>query len=338
MTTYITKLTIALPLLAACSHSYAAFFIAEAPPSEITEEAKAEHEPFPWFTGPLLTPSGHVVPTGHYNIEPYQFITTNYGLYDANWHTHSTPNIYTLNTQTFIQFGLPWKSDFTIVPAWSWNHRHGASHWVLNDMIFGLDFELLSDERGKWWPAIKLGLRATIPTGRYQKLHPKSKGTDIGGTGSWLPTVGLTMSRLFWWGGNYFFNPRLSAHYTIPNSVHVKNFNTYGGGHHTRGTVYPGQTLNVLFGFEISLSQNWAIAHDISYLHTNKTRFKGRKGATAGVPNQIGLPSSEQWSLAPAIEYNWTENYGVIAGAWFSFAGRNIPEFASAVIAVNVYH
>jgi hypothetical protein len=95
--------------------------------------------------------------------------------------------------------------------------------------------------------------------------------------------------------------------------------------------------LTVLFGFEISLSQRWAIANDIQYVHTNKTRFKGRKGATRGVANRVGRPSSEQWSLAPAIEYNWSDDYGVIAGVWFTFAGRNTIEFTSGVIAVNIY-
>ena len=125
--------------------------------------------------------------------------------------------------------------------------------------------------------------------------------------------------------------------YTIPNSVHVKGYNLYGGGHHTRGTIYPGQSLVVLFGFEISLTQRWAIANDIQYLHVNKTHFKGRKGKTNGVKNVVGFPSSEQFSLAPAIEYDFSAYVGVIAGVWFSVAGRNALDFASGVVAVNIY-
>jgi hypothetical protein len=29
----------------------------------------------PWFTGPLLTGSGHVIPVGHANYEPYLYWT-----------------------------------------------------------------------------------------------------------------------------------------------------------------------------------------------------------------------------------------------------------------------
>ncbi len=338
MTSSRRKEILVLGLLSRCVFGYADSFLADNPPSEAIIETKKEKEPIPWLTGPLLTPAAYVVPNGHYNIEPYLFITTNYGIYDAEWHAKTIAKDYNIITQIPVQFGMPWDCDFTIVPAWSWNHTDGASHWVLNDLQFYLDYQLLYDQKGKWWPAIKLELGASVPLGRYRKLNPRAKATDIGGVGSWLPGAAITMSRLFWWGGHFFFIPRLNIQYTIPNSVHVSDISIYGGGKHTRGKVYPGQILHVLFGFEISLSQRWAIANDFSYMHINKSRFKGHAGTTAGMPNRVGLPSSEQLSLAPAIEYNWSENYGVIAGAWFSVAGRNIPEFASAVIALNIYH
>lgn len=305
---------------------------------EKTEKHKPKKEPTPWLTGPLLAPSGHVIPNGHYNIEPYEFVNTLYGVYDKHWDTHeSKHNFYNLQTSTPIQIGMPARLDFTFAPQWSWNHTHGASHWVLNDMPWGFDVQLLSDKQGKWWPAIKLALRANFPFGKFQKLDPKEKGTDLGGTGSWEPGFGIIMSHLYWWGGHIFFAPRLSIEYTIPNAVHVKGLNAYGGGHHTNGTVYPGQQLQCIFGFEIALSQRWAIAHDIQYVHVSKTRFRGHKGKTAGVPNVVGLPSSEQLSIAPAIEYNWNAYVGIIAGAWFTVAGRNAAEFATGVVAINIY-
>ncbi len=325
----------ALSLLIAGFLAFANTLIAE---SEKPPAISGAAVPFPWFTGPLLTPSAHVIPNGHFNIEPYEFITSNYGLYNRNWQSHSEPKLYNLQTQVITQIGMPWNFDFTFIPVWGWNHVHGASHWTLNDMTFGFDYQLVYDKPGKWWPAVKLALRANLPIGKFQKLHPKSKDTDIGGSGSWEPGIGIVMSHLYQWGERHFFAPRFSIQYTIPNSVRVKNLNAYGGGHHTRGTVYPGQSLTALFGFEISLSQCWAIANDIQYLHMSKTRFKGRKGSTSGIPNKVGAPSSEQWSLAPAIEYSWNLNYGIIAGSWFTVAGRNSLEFASAVIAINIYH
>jgi hypothetical protein len=302
------------------------------------EKFKKEGEPIPWLTGPLLTPPGHVVPTGHWNIEPYQFVNTTYGIYDHRWHSHNIPhNFYNVNTQIPVQYGFGQRFDFLFTPAFSWNRTAGASHWVLNDMVFGFDYQILNDKIGKWWPAIKLALRGNFPFGRFQHLRPHRKGTDIGGGGSWFPTVGITMSKLYWWGGHTFFATRLNWQYTFPTPVHVRGFNAYGGGRNTRGKVFPGQILLGQFGFELTLSQRWAIAGDIQYQHINKTRFKGQKGRTNGVPNTVGFPSSDQWSLAPAIEYNWNAYVGIIAGVWFTVAGRNSPVFANAVVAINIY-
>jgi hypothetical protein len=50
-----------------------------------------------------------------------------------------------------------------------------------------------------------------------------------------------------------------------------------------------------------------------------------------------GGPSSSQYSLAPAIEYNWSQNIGLIGGVWFTVAGQNISQFNSIVIALNYY-
>ncbi len=295
-------------------------------------------EPSPWFVGPLLTPSGHAIPNGHYNIEPYEFITGNFGDYDRHWHTESIPHtLYNVQTSVPIQIGMPARLDFTFTPQFEWNHIHGASHWVLNDMPWGFDFQILYDKPHEWWPAIKLALRANFPFGKYQKLDPNDKETDVGGTGSWLPGFGISMSHLYWWGGHIFFAPRFNIQYTIPNAVHVKGFNAYGGGHHTHGTAYPGQQLLIQFGYEISLNQRWALAGDVQYVHTSKTRFSGHKGRTRGVPNVVGFPSSEQLSIAPALEYNWSAYVGIIAGVWWTIAGRNAVEFASGVVAINIY-
>jgi hypothetical protein len=302
------------------------------------EMKPTKKEPEPWLTGPLLTPSGHVIPKGHWNIEPYEFIATNFGIYNHHWDTHGVPhNFYSVQTLIPLQYGLGAGFDFTITPAWSWNHIKGASHWVFNDMSYGFDYQILGDKKGAWWPAIKLALHGNLPFGRYQHLNPDRKGTDIGGSGSWAPGVGLTFSHLYWWGGHIFFGARMNLQYTFPTPVHVRDFNIYGGGHHCAGKAYPGQSLVGQFGFELTLSQRWALAGDVQYLHVNKTRFKGQKGSNHGVPNGVGFPSTDQWSVAPAIEYDWNAYVGIIAGVWFSVAARNSPEFATAVVAVNIY-
>ncbi len=70
---------------------------------------------------------------------------------------------------------------------------------------------------------------------------------------------------------------------------------------------------------------------DFYYQHNNKNRFSGTPSATAI------RPSSESFSLAPALEYNWSANIGLIGGVWFTVGGRNTSRFVSGVLAFNVY-
>jgi len=292
----------------------------------------------PWLTGPLLAPSGHVVPVGHINIEPYFYANVLTGSYNEHWKAQNAENNFYNNLfQVPLQIGLMSRWDFVIVPQFSWNHIHGASHWVYNDLPLELEYQIYYDTPGMWPPAVKVSFKASVPLGKYQKFDPNDKGTDAGGSGSWNPGIGLTFSRLFHYTGVHFLATRLALSYTIPNSVHVKGFNSYGGGRHTRGTVYPGPYFSADLGLEYTLAQKWALALDVLYVHSNHTRFKGHKGDTDGVPNSVGGPSSEQLSLAPAIEYNWNANCGIIAGVWFSIAGRNTAEFINGIVAINIY-
>lgn len=287
--------------------------------------------PIPWLTGPLLAPSGHVIPKGHLNVEPYEYITTTYGVYDKKWNAHSTPKFYTLQTQLPIQYGFANRFDLQVVPNAYWKHTDGASHWDFGDMVAGIDYQLVNDKPGKWWPAVRLTATVNIPFGKYDKLKASKLGTDIGGIGTWEPTIAIVFSRLFTFSGPHFLATRFYFGYNPTVPVHVSGLNAYGGAKGTRGKVYPGNAYVGIIGLEYTLTQRWALAMDIDYTHLNKTRFTGKTLAP------VGAPSSEQLSFSPAIEYNWSAYVGAIAGCWFTAAGRNSPEFASAVIAVNIY-
>jgi hypothetical protein len=295
-------------------------------------------EPAPWLTGPLLTPGGHVVPTGHINIEPTQVVNTGYGVYNEHWKGVSLKNnIYQVQTQFPMVIGLPWKLDIGIFPQWSWVHTHGASHWDFNDLTLQLDRQLASRTKYDWWPSVKFSVLATIPSGKYQHLNPHAKGTDLGGGGNWLPSAGFVFSHLFHLSGLYFINTRAYIQYSVSTSVHVKGLNAYGGGSGTKGTVYPGNQLLAQAAMELSLPYRFGLALDLQYRHTDKDRFKGVHGTTEGVRNIIGVPSREQMVLAPALEWSWSQYWGVIGGAKFSVAGRNAGEFVGAIVAVNMF-
>lgn len=300
----------------------------------LTHEEKVRIEKFePWFTGPLIAPSAHVVPQGHYNIEPYLFYTVNTGAYTRHWKPQSIDNFYSTSMQVIAQFGLAKGVDMQVLPqVVVWNRHKGQNNVDIGDMPVEFDFQLMLDSIQGWQPAGKLTLFANVPMGKYKRLNPHKQGTDATGTGSWQPGVELIFSKLFHLGnGIHYFSPRLVISYTIGTVAYVKDLNRYGGALGTRGKVYPGNELFIDAAFEINFTQRWAFAMDTMYSHYNRTRFSGK------TTTPVGVPSGEQFSLAPAIEYNWSDNIGAIGGVWFTLGGRNTARFASGVIAINFY-
>ncbi len=175
-------------------------------------------------------------------------------------------------------------------------------------------------------------IKEVIPCGKYKNLNENKLGTDSVGGGSWQTAFALVWGNLLYIGKGHFFNSRLALQYTLPAPTNVKNLNAYGGDIGTKGTVYPAQNFSVDYGLELTLTQNWVFAMDIVGAWTGKARFKGDSTA----PNT--RPASAQFSLAPAIEYNWSANIGIIFGPWFTIAGRNSAKFESGIFAFNYYH
>ena len=300
--------------------------------------AKEEKTEGPWFTGPLLTPSGHIVPIGYFDLEPYLFITDIHERYDSEWHTRSVPKIFEVDPLLFTQIGLTEKIDFTITPGFFYARSQGRSTTQFDDLPLGFDFQLVKDLPDGWWPAVKLSINESFPTGKYQKLDPKKNGLDAAGSGSYTTSLGIVISRMFHLYQQHYLSSRLNFSYSIPSHVHVKGFNTYGGGFGTRGTVKPGNSFSLLMGLEYNLSLHWALALDIANVYGNKTTFSGKRGVTStGATAKVGGPSFDQVSLAPAIEYNFNQSVGIIAGVWFTVAGRNTGQFTSGTIAINWY-
>ncbi len=179
----------------------------------------------------------------------------------------------------------------------------------------------------------KIHPKGTFPTGKYQKLRPSKKGTDLSGQGSFHTNASLEFYKVYRLNDHHFLSATLYLSYTYLVPVHVKGFNAYGGGHHTRGKVHPGNILKGILSFEYTLNQNWVLSIDNVYIHINKNRFNGHRGFTdSGDVASVGGPSSEQISFAPAIEYNFSSSFGINTGAWVTAWGRNSTEFRSFVI------
>ena len=302
----------------------------------------------PWLTGPLLAPASQVVPAGHYNIEPYVYATAITGAYHADGSKSSVPTFWSIISQTPIQIGVTSWMNMFLTPTFSWNYSQHTGKVVLDDSPIGIDIQLYPGSSSI--PAFMLVLTELIPLGKYRNLNPEKRGTDISGFGSWDTQIGLTIGHLFYLGGVHFLNSRLFLNVSIPAPVHLEGFNTYGGGIGTNARFFPAKALEADLGLELTLTRNWALALDVVGIWTTKPHYSGFPGTTvlggsASLDERairrkatLGYGPSIEYSLAPAVEYNWSSDVGLIGGLWFTFAGRKTPVFYSGVFAFNYYH
>lgn len=308
-------------------------------PAQIEQEIQQAQHDFeiakkmftPYYTGPLITGSANNVPMGHVNLQPYLYFTTNYAQFNKHRHSQSTPNTYILNPLLVFQVGITLWMDFTVIPQsfFKWKKGHNAQEW--GDTSAQVGFQLVKEQR--YVPAFRLIIGEVFPSGKYKWLDSDKMGIDGTGAGVYSTSVGLNISKVLWWFKLHPMQVRLASQYLVPNArTRVHGFNSYGGGHHTDGKVKVGNTLSLDLGVEVSLTQKWAFATDFVYTYSNKSSFEGRPGTVHGLPAGNGAPSNDNFSIAPAIEYNVSENGGFIGGLWFSAAGRNSANFISLVL------
>ncbi|MCB1083055.1 MAG: transporter [Simkania sp.] len=290
----------------------------------------------PYYAGPLLTPSAHNVPPGHFNIQPYIFFTCTFAEFNNNRRSVNITDNWQLKGSFIFQMGLFNWLDFTATfnGQENWQGNQSSGNWGDTQVEFGI--QLMREQ--PYRPALRLTITENIPTGKYEKLNPAKAGIQATGSGSYSTTLSFNITKVIWWVSTHPFSFRASFNYTIPTLVYVQGFNAYGGGFGTHGKVRPGNSIAIDTSIELSFTQHWVLAIDLVYTYQNHSTFSGHKGRTAtGAVASVGGPSNDSLSCAPAIEYNPTENMGFLAGAWFSITGRNSGDFIAAVLTMTYF-
>lgn len=310
-------------------------------PEEIQQELNDAEAQFdrakkmfnPWYAGPLVTPSASMMPPGMANIQPYVFINANYASFNEDRHSIALPhNSYQLQVIAPMQIGVTSTTDIAITPSalanWQ-NHHSGGGFGDLN-VTYG--FKIFGETL--YIPKFKFTVAETFPTGRYKNLS--STGLNGSGAGSYQTAFGFATGKVIWWTYPYPMNTRLFISYKIGTVVNVSGFNSYGGGFGTKGRVRPGNTITADFGYELSFSQRWVFAIDVVYTAQNKTKFHGTPGVTAtGAPATVGSGYNDNLSLAPALEYNFSDVLSILWGVQFSVYGRNSANFINGQLSAE---
>lgn len=299
-------------------------------------EAKFKHaeEMFnPWYTGPLITPSATMVPPGQAMWQPYLYFADTYARFDEDRKSIDIPSVYSLNpVPVIVQVGVTPSLDTIVIMGTVANWSEGKCGGGFQDTNIGIGFKIQGETR--YVPKAKFSITQSFPTGKYKDLDPTKLGLDATGAGAWQTQFTLTFGKVLFWDTKHPMNTRASFNYKVSTPISVSNFNAYGGGYGTDGRVHPGNYFAADLGLEVSINQPWVAALDVVYNCTTSTSFSGASGfadKAMTIPAGVGGGFSDQLSLAPAIEYNFNENMGLLWGAWFTVYGRNAGNFVQGI-------
>ncbi|NBU99453.1 MAG: hypothetical protein EBS19_14805, partial [Spirochaetia bacterium] len=270
-------------------------------------------------------------------IEPYLYFQSAYGIYNRHWKFVNQTNLISISNYTLVQVGVTNNFNISLSPQFYYQQRANNSFAGLGDWPLELYFNLLTEDQAGNQPGLLLALKGNIPAGRYRNLAPIDFVTQAIGSGSWRPAISLTIGKQIHLGGYQFITARASFSVQFPNKIRVKGFNSYGGGFGTDGIITMGSQYTAVGAFEYEFSRHLVFSMDFQWQRNNKITFSGKKGLNPdGSIALIGLPSSDQLSISPAIEYNFNGNVGLIMGVWGTIAGRNALAFITPTVALNI--
>ena len=316
----------------------------------------------PWFTGPLLALAGETMAPGQGSIEIYSYYTTISNIYDRSWNKIGVPTVVSKQFFPDISYGLINNVDIEVQPIYVMPQNEHATGNNIGDTTVILGFQVLREGNDHAHPNLRLTLQEIFPTGLYDHLDPKKFGTDASGTGSYQTSLGLNFEHLASLTETHYLDTYLSLTYNYAASVPLNGLSVYGGNPATKGRIAPGNSLNIDAAGELSLTQNWVAVMEGFFLYQQASSFTGSFGHPSpsapviidrnhkrrlqrnrivptrhniGGKSGIGGGNSDQFTLAPAIEYNFSDNYGIIGGVIFTVAGKNTASYSTATLAFN---
>ena len=268
-----------------------------------------------WWTGPLLANSAGALPKGHALIESYVF--------DVH-----TPHADGFGSQTYLLYALTDRFTAGLIPNFGYNQASGRPRGGgVGDLSVHLQYSLTAFDAARGTPATAIALEESLPTGKYDRLG--SRAADGLGSGAYTTTVSLYSQDYFWLPGGRILRARLDLSQSLSSRADVKDVSVYGTATGFRGRARPGASTYLVNSWEYSLSRSWVLAADFTYRHTGRTRIADDAGPRAASGR------SDAFGIAPAIEYSWTPNLGVIFGVRIIPNGHNTHHSTTPALALN---
>jgi len=284
----------------------------------------------PWYTGTLLATSAGNASPGQLFIQPYFNALYRYGDFNNQWKLIPLRHKQViLSEQLLVQWGLTNRLDFTIIPTMITSIQNGQRETLFADLFTSFGLQILRELPGTWVPNFRIAFDFTFPTGKFDRGVTDRLATDFSGTGAVQVGMILAFSKTFTQWAEHPF--RLLANFGITGytDVDVRGESVYGGIPETFGTVNPGAKFLTYFSGEFSLTQKWVLAFETYFGYLARDRFVG---TDFGIPFEFD--EKMRFQFVPEIEYNFSQNLGLIGGIEWQFLGYNQSGFANLILSL----
>ena len=283
-----------------------------------------------WFTGSLEAPSPALPEAGLVALEPYLINQDNSGAYDGHGNHHSVANdTDQLQSLEVFKYGITDRLTLEALPPVShvWNGQSNATG--LGDLPLELEYRFNDENNRTGFPSFTASAGVTLPTGSYNHLR---SSLDALGTGAYTLKQGLLAQSLFDSWGDHPVRLRFYGEAFEPvANVSLRGISAYGTPEGFHGHALPGFSGVVGAGAGWGINQRWVLAFDVVQNVANGAQTRG---SISGLADNSNAPATSSTAIAPAVEYNWSDSVGVIAGIAITVAGRNSVSYFAPQIAL----
>jgi hypothetical protein len=303
------------------------------PVADIARESSSEA----WWTGPLVASSANTLARGQFYAEPYLYDNLPYAVFDGKGHAHAISRQNDLGSMTYLKYGLTDRVTvgLTALFGYDWVEHGASSKGVgIGDPSVQVQYRLTPYETDTWIPTVAVNLQESLPMGRYDRLE---RPTDGFGSGTYQTTLSIYLQSLFWMPNGRILRARLNLSYGVSDRVSLLGQSVYDTPLGFRGHARPGAYVSADLAFEYSVTRSWVLAIDLWQQQQRNTvvagSCPGSDGATVTVSSVSG--AIQDLTVAPALEYNWSDRLGLIFGAQVVVSGLSVTATATPVVALS---
>jgi len=292
-----------------------------------------------WWTGPMLAPSAGTLPRGHILIEPYLFDVARLGHFDRNGSRQDIAHVHGFGSLTYMLYGVTDHMTVGLVPTAFYAVATGvnSSGPGLGDLAVLGQYRFTQFQPCGRMPTLSVNVQETLPTGRYDRLG--ARPNDGFGSGTYTTTLSAYAQTYFWMPNGRILRMRLNASQGLSSGTEVAGASVYGTGAGFLGRAEPGNSFVLDASWEYSATRAVVAAFEAVYRRDGSTRVFGSDIGDPGmIPVRAGSTVSHTLALAPALEFSWRNNIGVLIGVRVIAAGRNTPFTITPAIAINYVH